>query len=412
MKSRPAKRSAMILLASFTVASVVAVGVLVRGEPPESPSGRSVSDLSDIERGGSVQLQQDVIETDTPLSIPEGTKLDGNGATIRYTGGGRTALLLQKGVEISDLRVVATGHTRSVVMTAQDASGVSLESVDVIGVGSQQSGINVARGSHGTTIAGGDIRTVKNGIRVREDVADMSIRDIHITDWSNRGIWVHGAAGRATTGLTISQVAIGPNNGFGGSRQPIIVRSTGGARHKDVHIVGVSTRGPGTSFDDPSRPGTGDQISVVNTDGLVIERCRSVDGGERGINVTDATDVTVRANFVAGSDAVGIGIGSAAESKAVSDVTVESNVVEDTGTSRTEGTTDYSLSGIRFSNVTNGRITANTIRKARHSKNPRYGIVVDYSRSVTVGTRNIVGDFRRSVLDGGNNTSLRLEGPS
>lgn len=386
----------------FLAALSLVIGTLVavhfwdpRQQQDTSPY---VDQLSSIQEGDHVRLKKRTYDLRETLEIPAGAHVDGNGSTFRYRGDRSVAVSLSTGSVLEDIDVVARDQSRAAVIIPRGAHTVKLQHVDIKSNKHQRSGILFAGDSSGIEVSDTRVLDAQNGIQIKGRNDDISLSGLSIRGWTYRGIRVQGGNGGATTHLEIRDTTIGENAGSGRSRQQVTVRSPGTSRHKKIAIVNVRVRGRGTSFSDKERPGTGDQISVVDANHVLISGCRSIDGGERGINVNSATNVRIVGNVVKRSESVGIGVGSLARGKNVRRVQVTQNRVIDAGGAKMEDTTDYSLSGIRLTNAIGASVSDNVVRKSMRRDKPRYGIVMDSVRAATVENNSISGSFDRKVL--------------
>ncbi len=398
----PGRRSVLV-----GTSAMLTVGALSACEAPAPRSGPTTTDFASLRPGGVLELQPRTYDVRSEVKLPEGVTVNGNGAVVRLVAASSSVLRVDSGTTLSDLTVATTARGHALVQVVRGATGVTLSKLVLRGSGAEESGIDTEGETRDLHIVDVDIFAVRNGIQIVGASRGVRITGGTIDTWSTRGIRVQGNGEGASEGLSIADVSITGATGAGGSRQPITIRSSAQTRHRDIRISGCRAVGRGTAFADSANPGTGDQFSVVNADGVVIEDCHSVDGGERGINVANATDVVVRNNVVKGSDTVGIGIGARGRG-IVRNLLVEGNDVEDSGTATLEDTTDYSLSGIRVTDSTDGVVRGNVVRKSFQGPRPRYGIVVDGCTNVRVSDSRVEGSFARAVLDGGGNTGLVL----
>ena len=371
----------------------------------------TIGQLGVTDSSGVLNLEPRTYRLREPVVVPAGVSIRGHGATIEFSGRGSSVLEVSDDTSVTQLTVVALGRTKSVLTVARGASAVHLEDLTITGSSDQLAGIDVLGDTEDVMIAQSVVSNVRNGVQVQGATKRVTIDRVTVQNWTTRGIRVFAADDGASEDLTITGAQVSANIGSGGSRQPIVIRSSGTSRHRQVRVIDSVVTGRGTSFADPVHPGTGDQISIQNTDDVLIDHCRSVDGGERGISVTDATDVVITNNVVTGSDTVGIGVGSLLPGNEVKGVVVRGNEVQDSGTGTLEDATDYSLSGIRISNTNRGTVQGNTVRKSVNAPTPRYGIVVDSSTDVEVSDTRIEGTFHVPVLDGGKNSQVVLQDP-
>jgi len=399
------KRRIWILLLSLLI--VITWFVWQRNDAPR-PSTTS-SDTAELEKNleraagdqGTVTLADRTYRVDRALVVPAGVTVRGNGATLHLSKTVDKFITLKSGSNLSDLTVEGGGQARILVAFAKGASDVEILDCTVEGRGTERIGIGTISGGSGLAVRDTTVRNVRSAIEITDDTSAVVVERVRIQRWSTRGIRIQGGPKGSSHRLRITGVQIGPNSGKSRSRYPIAALSTG-ARHQDISVEGSTVIGRDTAFDDRSTPGTADQISITKTDGVVIRNNRSIDAGERGINVSAAREVVVAGNFVVGADTVGIGIGSNGPGKEVTDVELTGNTVIDSGMSRRGTTVDASLAAVRLTRVADGVVANNQLVATPGVGNQKYAIALDGVTRVVVRDNSIEGDLQRlfRVRDG------------
>ena len=373
-----------------------------QNEPVASEATRNLQERLDraATDQGSVELEDGVYSLDLPITVPQGVTLRGDGATLRWTESAREHLVLESGSRLDGITVRSGGLAQTSIAVAAGARDVEISDCAVTGARKELVGIGITSGS-GLTIRGTTIQQVQNGIQVLGHTSDLVIEDVGIEKWTTRGIRIHGDERGSSRKVRIANVQIGPNVGTGRARYPITTTSTG-AWHEGISVEDSTITGRDTAFDDESSPGTADQISITKTRGVLIRGNKSLNGGERGLNVTAASDVVVEDNEVERADTVGIGIGANGAGKEVSDVTVRGNTVVDSGLSRQETAVDLSLAAIRLTAVTTGVIDGNQIVATAGIGSQKYGITLDGVSGVEIGDNAIDGELQdvQEAVDG------------
>ena len=399
------KRRIWILLLSLLI--VITWFVWQRNDAPR-PSTTS-SDTAELEKNleraagdqGTVTLADRTYRVDRALVVPAGVTVRGNGATLHLSKTVDKFITLKSGSNLSDLTVEGGGQARILVAFAKGASDVEILDCTVEGRGTERIGIGTISGGSGLAVRDTTVRNVRSAIEITDDTSAVVVERVRIQRWSTRGIRIQGGPQGSSHRLRITGVQIGPNSGKSRSRYPIAALSTG-ARHQDISVEGSTVIGRDTAFDDRSTPGTADQISITKTDGVVIRNNRSIDAGERGINVSAAREVVVAGNFVVGADTVGIGIGSNGPGKEVTEVELTGNTVIDSGMSRRGTTVDASLAAVRLTRVADGVVANNQLVATPGVGNQKYAIALDGVTRVVVRDNSIEGDLQRlfRVRDG------------
>ncbi|MGH3365880.1 MAG: right-handed parallel beta-helix repeat-containing protein, partial [Nocardioidaceae bacterium] len=350
-----------------------------------------------------------VYRVDAPVTVKAGVQLRADGATLRLGQVHLRVLQLQSDAAVHGLAVDSDGLAANVVRFAPGSRGADLLDSEVYGGLAEHSGVVTAPGVVGASIRDCHIHHVRNGIHLANGPARIVVEGTRIANWTTRGIRIQGDRTAAASDIAVRGNRVGPNVGSGQSRQPVVALSTGRV-HRRISIAGNIVTGRGTSYEDPTRPGTADQISVNDTRGVQIIGNVSRLGGERGINVTGSSQVVVARNRVSSADAVGIGIGSTAEGNAVRDVVLRGNTVLNSGQSRSGGTPDESLAGIRLTQVHEALVTQNVLADGQRDPTQKYGVSVDRSSNVSLTRNSFSGNAVMEVFDSDGNTGLRRTG--
>lgn len=398
-------RRMWILLLSLLIAITWVVWQRNDTQRPSTPSRDTAALEKDLERAagdqGTVTLADRTYRVDRALVVPAGVSVRGNGATLHLSKTVNQFITLKSGSSLSDLTVEGGGQARTLVAFAKGASNVQILDCTIEGRGTDRIGIGTISGGSRLTVRDTTVRNVRSAIEITDETSAVVIERVRIQSWSIRGIRIQGGPQGSSHQLRITGAQIGPNSGKGRSRYPIAALSTG-ARHQDISVEGSTVIGRDTAFDDRSTPGTADQISITKTDGIIVRDNRSIDAGERGINVSAARGVVVASNFVIGADTVGIGIGSNGPGKEVTDVKVTGNTVIDSGMSRRGTTVDASLAAVRLTKVADGVVASNQLIATPGVGNQKYAIALDGSTRVVLRDNSIEGDLQRlfRVRDG------------
>ena len=325
---------------------------------------------------GTVTLRPQVYELDRPVTLPKGVTLRGDGATLRPNRQLKQIVTLESGSRLIDVTVNSDGSSQTIVGLAKGAQDVEVAASHIVGGGSERVGLGAQFGASKVTIRDSSIVRVGNAIEFLGRTSHVTIKNVSIRRWSIRGIRIDGNSSGASSHVRIHKVRIGPNVGRGSSRYPIVAGSTG-QWHDDISVEDTVVIGRGTAFDDEMRPGTADQIAIRKAKGVVIRRNRSLNAGERGIQVSTARNVVVANNYVEKADTVGIGIGASRPGSEVTDFKVTGNTIIDSGMSRQGTTVDAELSAVRLTRSTDGMVSGNTFVMNATNGMQKYAISLD-----------------------------------
>lgn len=354
-------------------------------------TGRMKDLLTEAAAGrGTVKLSPRTYSVNQPLVVPAGVSLQGNGAVLEFHGRAGSLLTLSDGSALRDLTVRSREGAQTIITVADGATGVELSDCQIEGSGDELSGLETSAGVSGLTMTNCEVTDVKNAVQLSNGPTDVLVDDITIRHWSTRGIRIQGTSQYAASHVVIRGANVGPNVGSDESRYPIVALSNG-LRHRDITVENSTVTGRDHAFDDPAIPGTADQISIINTDGAVVRDNKSLNGGERGINVSGSTDVLVEGNYVKDADTCGIGVGASPQGAGVQDVVIKDNTIIDSGRSRRSTTVDGSLAGIRLTQVSGATVSDNKLVSSADRDSQKYGITLDNSADA---------DVKDNVFDG------------
>lgn len=351
--------------------------------------------------GGTITLSPgSAYRVSQGIEIPDNVTLNGQGARLVVAGNVTSAVTLGNNTKLDDLSVIYRGHGLSLILAPAAKHDITISHCHLMGKDRGQTGILAQPSVSHITIDATSITNVKNAVTL-DGTANATLTDLQIRQWTNHGVWAAGSRQSPLSNISLVRVNVGPNVGHGASRYPIVFVTTGDPS-RDIVIKDSKVIGPGTAEEQPGRPGTADQISVMGgARDVTIEGNTSIGGGERGINVTSATNVRVTGNTVERSDAAGLGIGSRAPGSGNENVTVSGNKVVDCGLSRmgASATKPTERAGIRLVQVQNGSIVGNTVKVTPGSNSSHtYGITIYRQRDVTVRDNSLSGPMVKRVL--------------
>lgn len=286
------------------------------------------------------------------------------------TGAGRIApldrlgvlLAVPEGAEdcvISGLRLGGSEARANVLISISGAVRPRVESCDV---GDAATGVDLRSGTRSPTVTRCSFARLDVGVHVRGDVEGALIERSRFEAWRERAIWVVGLEEEAPTRLTIGSNVISPPAPGGRVRQPIQINGDDKRPLTDVVVTGNRVTGAGTSYADPTLPGTADLISLHRCVRFSVTKNVVTDGGDVGITVSrQSRNGTVADNTALRNDSVGICIGSLA-SDGVWDIVASGNVCTDNGQNRASDGVPWARAGIEVARGTNVTLEGNTVR--------------------------------------------------
>lgn len=253
-------------------------------------------------------------------------------------------------------------------------------------------GVQVGTGVAGAVVDDNNITDLDTGVLVLNNNDDTTVSRNRIRGWRNRGVYVLATKGRASTGLTLDRNDV-RDMAAGGVRYPVLFSSADDTAHRRPAVTGNTVVGLGTSYDDPTSPGTADQISLSHCRDFRVVGNTSIGGGDMGITValSNARGI-VSENHCHDNDVAGIDIGDPSTSFDYG-VAVTGNVCFNNGRNRMGENPPHPRAGIYAYNARGLAIAGNVLGNDDDGTDQQYGVStvgcanVEYGANVDVGNR-------------------------
>jgi len=335
--------------------------------------------------GGRVDIQK-VHAISAPIVLPPNVILSGFG-TLRATAS-MARMLDFGGKALTGVTLDANGLVTSGIVRV-GTSSVAADGSRIRGVRLQDSRVAlqgiVVSGSTDVEVDASLFVGCATAVQVSGTNARIRVTGNQILEWSQRGIYVIGDASNKSSDVLIARNRITDLMPGGSSRYPIRVQ--GGDddlfRHTDVQVLDNFVQGPGTSYNDPTVPGTADQLSFARVRGLIVANNTSLDGGDAGMTIeSQCEDVTVNGNLIKRSDSAGLYLG-ANSSTFVRRVACTGNTIIDAGQNRAGDR--LTLTAINAGKLSYSAISGNVLGNSSGSTPTQYGVVFNNCSNVTVG---------------------------
>lgn len=264
------------------------------------------------------------------------TVLNGNGATLKWTGAGDQPLFLNavSDVRVSDL-TVDCGSTppNSAVYVSSGSDKIDLSRVTVINPTTTRTAFNLV-GATNTNVDYCDVQG--GGIAYNITGGSKSCKLTHCTaSGVTAGVQITPGASAAPSDIDVDYFTITEwptdENGNVNAVLSFPMRSVGGTtlalRNKRIRFRWCTILGPSRGYIDTVTPGgTADQINAIHTDVFTVIGCISMFGGDMGISFTDSTIVNIIGNTTNYNTAGGITC-----STGCSFVTISGNIAMNNG---------------------------------------------------------------------------------
>lgn len=238
------------------------------------------------------------------------------------------------------------------------------------------------------TVAQNDFDGVRSGVHVAGASQGVEVTDNTIMHWRDHGIHIYGTAAGSPSNVDVIGNTVKHLTSGGYPRYPIHTAQGSAARRlQDLRVMDNVVIGPGRSYV-AAEPGTADQISLHQVNGLLVRDNVSHDGGDMAITVESSADVVVAGNMASGADASGIAIFTD-----VTGASVFANTAVDNGRNREGNRPAAARAGIRVSTsggpgpdgvLISENLTGNTTLRGSQL----YGISVGSAAAGVVTTTN------------------------
>lgn len=338
------------------------------------------------------------------LTIPAGSIIEGNGATIKLSGAGRT-----QGIQFTGPATV-----RNVIFDFQQIPTSNCIQVLATANGSKMQGCTFTHGNGVETsnVTGISIMAVcdidactfvniANPVRVSGAVDGVEIIANTFSNWTGRCIYIVGTSTAAASNLKINGNVIYPLSAAAletQPRQPIAFQGNDDNMFKAVQISHNIVFGPGASHDPTAdqlaaggQYGTADQISVHQADGFTVIGNQSYDGGDVGITVAvECRHGVITGNVCNRNDSVGICVGSRSSTDLTHNIAVTGNTCMNNGQNRAGDAPDFASTGISVAQGDSIIVTGNRCGDTQTAKTQVWGIGINTSPRVTVGTNDLL----------------------
>lgn len=245
-------------------------------------------------------------------------------------------------------------------------------------------------------IANCAITSTYGGIAVHGTTSHVLIDRCDLSNVAHRAIWLQGSATTRTEHTTVQHCRISSmvrrGNGVG---YPIYYTCGGQNTHRSVRVLYNEIVGNAKPFvrqDGTSGGGNADLIAVYDTDGAFIHGNSATLGGDAGISLDRCRRIIISENITADCNTVGINVYQA------TDVTVQSNLVYNNYRNFENELAPLSRGGIRVT-ARDGQVSSfieisgNRCYDAQTTKTQDYGIYIDgRGRFVTIGANTLDGN--------------------
>lgn len=377
------------------------------------PASRRGKDITEIlqqvidqlsrEGGGTIQLPSGRLPTKA-VTLRAGVTLeghqDGSSALSKVGPSARWIRVPPEssGTGLRQLSLDASGLVSvASVLVAADAFDITR---CVLGNSGQADaiGVDISGSARAVRLVDCTLEGHSIGVRLRDNVSEISITGNRFVQWRERGIQALGKPDRAPSRLIIESNTIAPQRPGGSVRQPIQFNGADEQPFRGVKIAGNTVRGLGTDYKDPARPGTADLISLHRCTDFEVVDNTCTDGGDVGITVSQqSTDGLVSRNTCLRNDSAGISIGSST-SKHSSNITVSDNTCLDNGQARFgTGTPSWACTGINVNGGVKIRIDDNRLGNTEPGSTQQYGISLTRASEITMEGNQFVGSLRSAT---------------
>ena len=330
----------------------------------------------------------------TPLHIPAGVTLRCDPRTpIRASGDmkymvafrGPRGALVGAALDSGDARVP------TLVLISPSATNVTVERCQLRSGRTTSVGVKAHGRQVGTRISQCAITGAGTGVSLIGHGRGLEVSKMSISSWVQRGVYIQQRGRGAYVDVIIRDNTVKDLAAGGVSRYPIVVSGSNSHKTRKLVVQGNTVVGSNTSYRDPHRPGTADQIAVRHARTVEVEDNVSTGGGDVGITVAHCHDARVRGNKTSRNDTAGVFVGTRS-GFSMGNVLVEGNVCENNGQNRQQGRRAHGRAGIRVSDG-GGRVTIrkNSIVDTQEPATQVSGITLDSAPDVTLSDNTISG---------------------
>lgn len=348
----------------------------------------------------------------TLLTVPAGVRIQGrDGATIKLSGTARavgirfTGKASMSGVTV-DLQQIVTSYGIQI----QGAGSLISDCVITHGNGVATSGVGIKIEAQ-CDIIRNKFSNIATPIQVTGETPDVTIDLNEIRDWTGRGMYILGTSTAAASNLTITRNRIYPLSIAALStqpRQPITFQGDDNHPFTAVKVNYNIVRSPGVSHDPTAAQltasggqyGTADNISLHQCDGFELIGNHSYDGGDVGIvAAVQCRNGVVAGNVCLRNDSAGICVGSS-NSSWTRDVSITGNTCMNNGQNRAADGPDWASNGINLQVCDGVIVEGNRCGDTQATKTQQYGMAIQNSPDVTIGTNKLGGNAADEIYTG------------
>jgi len=352
------------------------------------------------------------------INFPAGSRVEGGG-TIKLSGAARATGLRFTG---------PTAMTGITVDFQQVPTSYGLQ-IQSPAAGSEIVGCSFLNGNGPTVTAVGvkieakalidrcSFSNIATPVQVTGATAGVRISRSTFSDWTMRGIYVLGSATGSASDIRVEFNTLYPPNPLAGDaqpRQPICFQGNDSMLFTDVHVVGNTVTGTGTSHDPsaaqlatnpPTQYGTADLISLHQCRGFEVSNNICTDSGDVGITVAFQCSLgSVTGNVCLRNDSTGICIGSSS-STYTRNISVSGNTCCDNGQNRAADGPGWASNGINLNTCGHITLSGNTCGDDQSTKTQQYGIAISNAvGGIAIGvndvSQNVIGPYYLTANSG------------
>jgi Pectate lyase superfamily protein/Right handed beta helix region len=281
----------------------------------------------------------------------------------------------------------------------QSRSGQTIMGLTVNGA-NQLGNFGIVQQSGASAITYRDVvlEGVGTGIEIVDNVSDILLDNVLVTNWTNRGIYPVNTTANNASRVTLRHVRV-LNQGAvtnANVREPIWFATSSTGRFEDVLIDDCEVVGPGVAY---ATTGTSDQIHVQNGDRVLVRGCRSYYGGDEGFSFTGCTDVNTIGNHAQYNQTSGIDYAGVSGTP-VAGGSIIGNVLMNNG--QNGGTATNAIYMYYCTNVIS---SGNTLGNDSGVTATKYGYNIQDCTDCVVGPDAASSVVTGYILDSGGNTS-------
>lgn len=245
----------------------------------------------------------------SPFTIPAGVTLEGHNATLKVFGTGGTRYVTMSSNSVlrgctvdCDSKITTSGIWCAGIdsFTVEKSTIKNMTAGDLISCSSVTNGL----------LEDIYIDTCYMGVHVYNASSGVTVKNVRVKNWIQRGIYVAASTSQAPTDIDIIHCLVTDLiSQLGTVREPIQVSGNPNARIKRVRILDSKVIGPGRAYTDTVTPGTADQFNTSNIDGLLLRNCISIFGGDCGFSGAGNTNQSHEGCYAEFNDTAGIAVG-------------------------------------------------------------------------------------------------------